>query len=241
MLSNLIHNYQNSKSFLIAERIQNEIHSFKCIHQASLQDLLASFYEITGNSLRSNADIARLPFNDRSILLRTAATNVTCMGAEFMLYHSQLLHYEIFWYYLEPIYGKLAVNYSKWSSKFIDPDPIISKLSIALFSLSTNARIYCLNLETEYTNIEGILNIENRYAQMIWKYLLYKYDYTETIRRYLHIVEWFLALTTFIQSVYNVDIHVNDVESLVEQTEIALILDDVDRIGDNNISLSNTS
>ena len=235
LLSNLIHNYRDSKLFLISETVKNEINSWQSINQTTLRELLAAFYEIAGASLRSNADIAYLPSDDRSILLHTATSNVVCIGAQFILYHSQLRNYNLIWYYFEQIYGATVANCNRWSLKFADSDLIVSKLSIALFTFSSNAKIFYRDIQTESTNIHNILSIQDRYAEAIWKYLIYKYGYEESIKRYLHIIEWFLAIMVFIQTVHEVDLYINEVESIIETTEIALILDDVDRIVDNNI------
>lgn len=160
----------------------------------SLQDLLRSFFEIAGNSLRSNDDIAQLPSEDRAILPYSAAINMTCMGAQFVYYHSLLLYYELFWRCLEEIYGKTIMLFNRWSSTFAESDMTICRLSLALFAFSSNARMFHRNRRTEYT----ILHIQNRYAEVIWKYLIYRYGYKESIRRYLGIIEWFLAVTVFI-------------------------------------------
>ena len=129
-----------------------------------MQNLLRSFYETAGNSLRSNVDIAHLESNDRSILLHTAANNVTCIGAMMIFYHSQLIHYEQLWKYLGDIYGKIAMGYNRWSAQFTEPNMILCKLSIALFALLTNTRILCRNVEGEYQNVKGILSIQDKYA-----------------------------------------------------------------------------
>ena len=230
LLSNLIHNYQHSELFLITETIKRENDSLKTLNPSTVQSLLRSFYETAGNSLQSNVNIAHLESDDRSILLHTAATNVTCIGAMMIFYHSRLTHYPLFWKYLEDIYGKITMNYHRWSTQFTEPDMILCKLSITLFALSTNTRIVCRNVEGEYQNVKQILSIQDKYAEITWKYLLYKYGYKESIKRYVHIIEWFLALTVFMQYAHGTDAHVNDIESLIEQMEMAFILDDVDRM-----------
>ena len=48
-------------------------------------------------------------------------------------------------------------------------------------------------------------------------------------------IKWFLTLSVFMPYAHDADTHVNDVELLVEETEMALILDDVDRIIENKV------
>ncbi len=54
-------------------KIQSEDHSLGICSQSPTEDLLKSFYDIAGISLRSNKDITYLSSDDRSILLHTAA------------------------------------------------------------------------------------------------------------------------------------------------------------------------
>ena len=235
LISNLVQNYQDAQSLSISEMIKCENDSLGIINPSTLQSLLTSFYETAGRSLRSNADIAHLESHDRSILLHTAATNITCAGGQLIYYHSQLIHYDLVWKYMEEIYGKVAIYYRQLSSKFVESDFIIWKLCIASFALLTNTRIFGKDIQGEYHDITQILKIQDKYAEVLWKYLLYKYDDKEAIKRYVRMIEWFLSLTIFMQDTYNVDAYVNDIESLVEQTEMGLILDDVDRIIENDM------
>ena len=156
------------------------------------------------------------------------------MGGQMISDLPQLINHEIFWKYLEEIYGKIIVDYHRLSGKFTETDLILRKLAIALFALCTNTRIFIRSFKDEYRNIHEILSIQDKYAEITWKYLIHKYGCREAVKRYVHIIDWFLALTVFIQYAYNVHTYVNDVESLVEQTEMALILDDVDRTVNNN-------
>ena len=230
LLSNLIHNYQESKLLFICEKMLDESGSLGMINPTTFQDSVTCFYETAGNSLLSNVDIVRLSSDDRSILLHSAATNVTCIGGQSIYYHSQLINCNLCWKYLDQIYGKIPVDYKRWSSGLVDPNLIICKLSIPVFALSTNSRIFCRKINGEYRNLKQVLKIQDKYAEVLWKYLLYQYGYKESIRRYVRIIQWFLAITVFVQFAHSVDTHVNDVESLVENTEMALLLDDVDRI-----------
>ena len=231
LLSNLIQNYQDAQSLSISEMIRSENDSLGFVNRSSFQSLLTSFYETAGKSLRSNADIAHLESDDRSILPHTAAINVTCASGQLIYNNAQLLNYDLVCKFLEEIYGEIAIYYRQLSLKFTESDVIIRKLSIALFGLLTNTRIFCRrNIQGEYQDITEILKIQDKYAEVLWKYLLYKYGCSEAIRRYVRMIEWFLSLTIFMQYTYGIDAYVNDVESLVEQTEMALILDDVDRI-----------
>jgi hypothetical protein len=82
----------------------------------------------------------------------------------------------------------------------------------------------------EYKNSNQILNIENKYADLTWKYLIYKYGYKQAIQRFVCLIQWFLSISVVMSYLRNTQVHANDIESMVEQTELKLILDDVERI-----------
>ena len=54
------------------------------------------------------------------------------------------------------------------------------------------------------------------------------------MKRFLNLTCWFEAMNVLILHAQSVPAHVNDINSLVEQTEIVLILNDVDRITEMN-------
>jgi hypothetical protein len=74
------------------------------------------------------------------------------------------------------------------------------------------------------------LKIQNKYAEITWKYLLYRYGDYQAVKRFVNIISWFGATIRYIPYLQNISSHVNEVNSLVEQIELKLLLDDVDHI-----------
>ena len=146
------------------------------------------------------------------------------------MYHSKLLYDDLLWEYLGSLYGKLTMDWYRWSSKYTLQDITLFKLSLALFALSTNSKTLHENISMEYADIHQILQIENKYAELIWKYLIYKYTYDQAIRLFMNLIQWLLSVTIFMPYAHNTQAHVNDIQSLIEQTELTLTLDDIDKI-----------
>ncbi len=202
----------------------------KIINESLVQYLIKSFYEITGRTLRSNNDVNHLPSNDRSILLSTAADNIVYLGGIFIFYYSQLMNNDILWNYLANIYGKLTMSFHRWTGQFIETDIILFKLLIALFTFSSNGRIFHTNIQMEYENFYQIFQIQNQYAELTWKYLIYKYGYHQAIHKFIRLIQWLLTICVFMSYTHHIQPHANDIQSLIEQTELTFILDDVERI-----------
>ncbi|CAF1338456.1 unnamed protein product, partial [Rotaria sordida] len=71
---------------------------------------------------------------------------------------------------------------------------------------------------------------ECKYAEVIWKYLLYKYGHYDAVKRYLNIILWLISMSMLTFHAQTLKPHINDLHSIIEQTELTLILDDVEPI-----------
>jgi hypothetical protein len=82
-------------------------------------------------------------------------------------------------------------------------------------------------------NTLAIFRIQNTYVEVLWKYLVYKYGYYESVQRLMKLIQYLLAGTDAVFESQSIEKHVNDIELLVEQTELTLVLDDIERIEEN--------
>jgi hypothetical protein len=239
LLSNLCNGYKETQLLSIGQRLidtHDVIQFDNGIYQTLVQEFLASIYETTGTYLRCNDDLCKLSYNDRSIMLHNAADNVSCMSWAFIIHHCHLLDLDTFSNAIKIMYGKRTVDIHLWAMKFIDPDIILIKLAISLFSVSESTYSYLSNISNNLTNPINILEIQNKYAELTWKYLLYKYGHYQAVKRFLNIISWLEAVTIFMFHARSLTQHVNDVNLLVEQTELAFILDDDYQIFQTNNS-----
>ena len=141
------------------------------IYQKIVQEFLTSLYETTGTYLRCNDDLCQLSSNDRSIMLYNAANNVSCTSWSFIMDHCHLLALEAFSNAMKIMYGKRAIDIHLWAMKFIDPDIILVKLALSLFAFSESTYSYFPNVSSDLTNSLIIAEIQNKYAEVTWKYL----------------------------------------------------------------------
>jgi len=75
-----------------------------------------------------------------------------------------------------------------------------------------------------------MLKIQNKYAEIIWKYLVYQLGYFQAAQQFLRIVLCCCAVNCLTCHARDLFLHVNDIDSLVEQMEVTLLLDDVNDI-----------
>ncbi|CAF3484038.1 unnamed protein product [Rotaria sp. Silwood1] len=204
------------------------------IYPTLVDEFLASIYKTAEIYLCSNDDLRKLSSDNRYIILHSAAHNVCCMGAAFIVVHCRLNLLDSFLNALTIKFGKPAVDIHAWAKKFIDPDIVLVKLSISLFAFSENTGCYYSNTSNELTNSIDILEIQNKYAEIAWKYLLYKYSYYDAVKRFLNITLWLSSMTIFAVHGQSLPLYVNNIDAIIEHTEMTLILDEVDQIIETN-------
>ncbi|CAF1105237.1 unnamed protein product [Adineta steineri] len=235
LLSNLYNSFDESQVSLLSKSLvdtHNSLQPINVKYQRLVENYFLSLYEATRTYLCLNDDICKLSFTDRSILLRNAADNVSCMASAFIVHRSGLLCLDPFLKIMTTMFDNRGISLTRWTMKFINPDIVIFKLALSIFAFSKTNYSYSPNITIDSTNSSTIFHIQNKYAEVTWKYLNYRYGWYEAIKHFHSIIYWLIALTMLMDDVQNFSRHVDSVDSLVELTELTLILDDVEKIID---------
>ncbi|CAF4174084.1 unnamed protein product [Adineta steineri] len=235
LLSNLYNTFDESQLSLLGKSLvdtHNSLQPMNVTYQRLVENYLLSVYEVTGKYLRSNDDICKLSFNDRSIILRNAADNISCMASTFVSHHFGLLSLNSFLNIIATMFDNRGISLTLWTMKFINPDIIIFKLALSLFALSKTNYSYSPNISIDSTNSSAIFHIQNKYAEVTWKYLNYRYGWYGAVKHFHSITYWLMALTMLMCPVQTFSTHVDNIDSLVELTELTLVLSDVEEIVD---------
>ncbi|CAF1097298.1 unnamed protein product [Adineta steineri] len=235
LLSNLYNTFDESQLVLLGKSLVDTHNSFQPInmtYQRLSEKFSSCIYETTGRYLRLNDDICKLSFTDRSILLRNAADNVSCMTSTFIKHHFGLFSLDSYMKIMTAMFDNRGIALTLETMKFIYPDIIIFKLALSLFALSKTIYSYSPNISIDSTNSSTIFHIQNKYAEVTWKYLNYRYGWYEAVKHFHSIIYWLMALTVYMDPVQIYSTHVDNIDSLVELTELTLILDDVEEIVD---------
>ncbi|CAF4625090.1 unnamed protein product, partial [Rotaria sp. Silwood2] len=233
LLSNLCNCYNESNMILWSQRLIDKydiLQSNYVSFTALIEEHLESIYETAGAYLRFNDDLRHLSSDDRSIMLRSAADNVSCMSGAFIMQYCNLYGLDTYLKAMNVKYGQRTVDLTTRTRKFIDPDVVLVKLSISLFAFSENSCCYYSNLLDDLTNPIHILEIQNKYADVTWKYLLYKYGHYDAMKRFLNLILWLSSMNVLAVHGQSVTTHVKDLDSIIKQTELTLKLNEVEEI-----------
>ena len=233
LLSNLIHIYQETKLLAVGQQLLalgNSMESTPLIYEQRVLHFLSSIYQTSGDYLHANGDLRQLSSNDRSVILRSAADNVTCIGAIFAIHQCRLFDLDMFTKAMNTTYGERTVELHRQAAKFIDTDLVLIKLALSLFAVSELTSFYSpsSSSSTTFTDTRAILRIQNKYAEVTWKYLLYRHGHCQAVKTFLNVTRWFLAISSCMFHIQSLVKHNNDLNSLVENTELVLLMDGID-------------
>ncbi|CAF0853203.1 unnamed protein product [Adineta steineri] len=182
LLSNLYNSFDESQLSLLGKSLvdtHNSLQPINVTYQRLIEKFLVCNYEATGRYLRLNDDICKLSFTDRSILLCNAADNVSCMASAFILHRFGLLSLDSFLKILIAMSDNRGISLTRWTMKFINPDIVIFKLALSLFAFSKTTYLYSANIPVDSTNSSTLFHIQNKYAEVTWKYLNYRYGWLD--------------------------------------------------------------
>ncbi|CAF1245577.1 unnamed protein product [Rotaria sp. Silwood1] len=233
LLSNLFHSYDESKLLLIAQQLMNENNldkSMKSIDSTLPTQFFMKAYETTGDYFNSNNDLRRLSLDNHYSFLRNAAESINCLGTIFSWRRSQVYKCKHFVNACIDLYGQASVDMIEHILKYLDSDIVIIKLALSLFTFSNNITIFSSITTINSINTLDILHIQNTYAEVTWKYILYKYGFHQSIQRFMNLIQCLLVATNALYKAHDIEKHENDIELLVENIELGLLLDDIEHI-----------
>jgi hypothetical protein len=184
-------------------------------------EMIGIFHQATKLFIQANHDFDLLPVDDRSIVLHGAIDNVSCLSGGFLLRQSGLITNLAFCQGLENTYGNIPYNLTLIIISLIDQDIILVKLTLSLFAFcTTSCTLFDKNNSISYIkDNQSVLRIQNMYAELIWKYLLYKYTFNEAVVRFSQLVKCLVvtfSVRTHLQTVTN---HTTAVDELIQEID----------------------
>ncbi|CAF1208114.1 unnamed protein product [Rotaria sordida] len=226
LLSNLIHSYDEHNALTFAKNFVNEINSlhpklrFK-IDSAKTVEISKILCQTAEPFIQSNHHFASLPLHNRSIILRGTVYNISCLGASLTVRESGLIESSAYRHGLEITYGTIPYNLSLNMILSLDQDFDLVKLSLSIFAFCTSGCIlYDENTSPiRLTDIQSFLSIQNMYAEIVWKYLLYKYSFEQSVIRFSHLVYSMIAVVTITSHLQTVKNHTDVIDTLIENIE----------------------
>lgn len=223
LLSNLVHCYDEYSGFSIAQRFirqQNELPPKMRFKLAALSEYLTSML-CTGQLLyERNADFISLCSHDRSILLHNTMKYVSGLGSCIITRHIRVLDDPAMYKSIESMYGSTALANGIRAVDQLDSDTIFIKLALALLAFSTfNYTYYTNTPPNNLINVKAILYIQDTYTELIWRYLVYKYNHQRAVLCFSNLTRCIFLINNSLIEMHRVKQYQDIIDSIVKQTE----------------------
>jgi hypothetical protein len=196
-------------------------------------NLLASFYTSLQSFVSATADFRILTIAEQCSLFQRNLHGLYNFCAALMLRDAGIFDNSRNEGLIVPLYGQEIVRQGKPIIMKLDFDSTLVKIMHIIFAFSTNC--YTINYDPHMNKdalLQGafrLLGSQNFYTEILWKYMIYRYGYKETIHRFAALVKQMLDLITLSAHIYtNNPHHQILVDDLVVQAKTALVLNEHD-------------
>ncbi len=170
--------------------------------------------------LEKNGDYLHLCSEDRLILLRHTVKHTSYFGGTFVLHQVHLFNNPLFYKTAEILFGSHPLQRTKCLIDSFDSDVTFIILIVAVLAFSTtNYTVYRNTAAINLINMKTVLHIQDTYIELAWRYMVYKYNYLQAIKRFSHLLRCLFHTNDIIVEVNRVEECNNIIDSVVKQTE----------------------
>ncbi|CAF1183509.1 unnamed protein product [Adineta ricciae] len=222
LLSNLIHNFDEHSGYSYIQRFVHEQNllpvKFRYRYSAVSEFFLSIMNNIQ-NVFEKNRDYLSLPHNDRLTLTRTTVKFTTSIGGMFLVGQMHLYDNSSFYRSAECVFRPESVATTKRIIDQFDFDCTFMKLALATIAFTTTNYTIYSESAPELINAKAILPTQDMYTEIVWRYLLYRYNYKEAIVRLMNVVQCMLLVSNAIVEAHDSKQFIELVDNVVEQTQ----------------------
>jgi hypothetical protein len=193
--------------------------------------MFTTFYTSTESFIGSTADFQVLTVAEKCSLYQRNLHGVLNLCATFMLHISGMFESSKNDHILISIYGYDIFQQTKRIAQQLDNDLVFTKLILLILAFSSNC--YMVD-EHENMHDDSLLygtfrlfGSQNVYVEVLWKYMLYRYDYYDASLRFAKVIKHMLDLLKMSGNAHqNNELHQNFVDEIAVLTEHSLIINE---------------
>jgi hypothetical protein len=172
-----------------------------------------------------NRHCISLSSDDRSFLLRNTIECTTNIGGAFLLRQFHLLDFPNFVQSSEIIFQPSAIILIKRLIEQLDPDIIFVKILFGLISFLISNYTFYNNIPADHLrDSKKIMDIQDMYTELVWRYLISKHSYRDAILCFLNFLRCLFLLNDSIVQAHQQKQYTDIIDSIVQSTESKLNL-----------------
>ncbi|CAF1441492.1 unnamed protein product [Rotaria sordida] len=227
-LSNLVHCFDEHTEHSFIEHFIHEQSALPPkfrFKYASVRNFFTSMMSKVQLVFEKNRDIFSLSLHDRSTLLRSTVEYTTSIGGAVILRQAHLFDNPAFFKSAELIFRPSAVALTKQTIDQLDPDITFIKIIFAVVAfLISNYTVYTSTAPTNLTDAKKILRIQDIYTDLVWRYLIYKYNDHDAILCFSNFIRCLFLINDSVVEAHEAQQYTDIIDSVVEATQQKLTL-----------------
>ncbi|CAF4143197.1 unnamed protein product [Rotaria sordida] len=240
LLSNLVHAFDSFAPSYEVKRMIKFLTTTSVDIQYKLQqslNIVSMICQSIQSSINSTADFRIMTTEEQCSLVQRNTLGIWAFYSMVILYHCDMFDNISSKSIMNPLYKLDDVEYTRSLTMRLDPDPTLVKLIIMVLSFSSN----CFTIHADQNMQRDsllmgtfrLLGSQNAYVEIMWKYMLYRYGYFESAKRFCELIKIMLDEINMASNIYdNNKIHQNLANQIIEGTKRSLTFD-----GSENIPL----
>ena len=228
LISILCHCYDEYSGLPTAEqfmREQNLLPLKSRFKSASLISLIKTLLDGAQLLYKSNQDFLSLSGDDRSVLLYSTMKHTASFLSDIVYQKVRLLGHPAFYNVIQLITNPNVLPSAMRIAELLDFDMVIEKIVLGILAFSTTSyTTYSDSPATNLSDLRKVLNIQDKYIELAWRYLLYKYDEKQAVICFSKLIRCLFAVNESIVRACDTEWVTSKMVDIIQQTEQALII-----------------
>lgn len=196
LLSNLVNSYDENSNAVLAQQYLLKQHTLplKIRYKAeSYFELWVNLATGTRCLFMKNQDFLGLSKSDQSSLLSRTINHTSSFASTVALKTAKLIDEPGFFHLIIDIFGSGPAQDGYRASELMDSDATILKLILAIIMFSTHDPMFFAQQDLNlFENLRSITNIQDKYADLAWRYLIHKYNYEYAVKFFSKVIRCLL-------------------------------------------------
>ncbi|CAF2509458.1 unnamed protein product [Rotaria sp. Silwood2] len=204
---------------------------------ANFMDIIASMYAASEIFIKIIPDFSSMTNYYQNVLITRNILNLGGFNCQFMMRETNILKDAAYSNCLSSTYGTWIFNGTVRIADDIDPDGTLFKLLFVVLAFSACSDVvippynkcdkisdYSVSdvlIETNYLSIntQYLFEIQNKYVELMFKYMVYRYGYYEAALRFAALMKNFLYQSVLSANATEISKHDDMLKTLVDKTE----------------------
>ncbi|CAF1040472.1 unnamed protein product [Rotaria sordida] len=210
LLSNVIHAHDTSSAIPQIRRTIENLNAPFSLHVSysvsNVVEVILRMYTSMGSFISSSPDFRILTINEQCSLFERNLHGIIALCSALYFRTTRIIDTPKCLEKFTLVYGSEIILQAKCINDQLDSDLTVIKLMLIILAFSSNCFIV---LEKEKPQIDSLLNgtfrlfgSQNVYIELLWKYLIYRYGYYDSVIRFNRLIRVVLSLIKYSASVY---------------------------------------